>query len=71
MRLIKNEVVVNDNFFVLLPVKLPLMLMPLRACHAVLDSMFWGGFKVIAGSHHLAVMRDEIRVICVRDIDYC
>jgi len=73
MRLIKNEVVVDYRFFVLLPVKLLLMMIPWNVCHAVFDKIFWGwgGFRVIACSHNVAVFRNELPVLRVKDNNYC
>ena len=74
MRLIKNEVMLEGWFYILLPVvTLPLMMIPLRAARAVLDKIFcgWGGFRVIACSHNVAVYQNNLPVIRVKDREYC
>jgi hypothetical protein len=74
MRLIKNEVILDGWCKFLLPVvALPLVVLPWWKCHAVFDRLFsgWGGVIVYAGSHHLAVIHKNIRVLYIRDKKYC
>lgn len=74
MRLIKNEVVVYGRFrFIKRAITLSFLLVPWWESYAVLNRLFYGldGFRVYAGSHHLAVMHDGVRLFCVKDREYC
>jgi len=74
MRLIINEIEAHRRYRILLPaMTLPLMVVPLWKCHAIFDRLFcgWGGLWVYSGSHHVAIIWKDIRVLCIKDLKYC